>query len=679
MAEHVCDPTTLLNLQALAQDPDTKSCPECNTLISRTAGCAQMWCVNCNTAFDWTRMTVIRNVSGRSYHNPHHDAYMAKLRSQLGTTGVGCCAGGGGGVAAVGAGGGQVILTRDNIASQIIDVINVFVVRNYLFRISAINLTYYFPCATSAAAPPSAAARLIRAVMQITAPPQQPQPPSSSTTSTTTSPVTAATITIDYDRLMDKKHFTDLRHLTSTCSEIWNPFVVETMATVMGFPLDSEIYRYDINGSGNEHRMAITLNRHPMLRGVFLRILEIRNPALVVHLALLRQYTCDTYARIMCAFVFEEVNRRFARWMKQSQSSSSSTSSSSSSSYRIVCATNHRFEYKPPHMQQMARRIDALVKRRLLCGVAERRRQEVAEAEYHRRIHSGTWRTLAKRVMEAKQVRESQETELRTKYKPQLDLQKTERDLRVAYLLQRIDEKKLHDESVKVDKKMEKNRRVLALLDLYFDGFQEILVAFHSHLVQHLGSAAEAAASASSSPLPSFEILKQIPQLSKTVNEQFKVLKAHFNGNVMPANYCTFLESDFFPEGDDVPPLLPPPAKRMRTSDTASTTWSWRDELTSEQRLQHLNRIDKSVAHMVHTRVAQGTWIGSPVDLQQFGENNRVKIEAFCLYSASSLQEYEDPEQINRKIKAMYTLVSGGDTATAAPAATAAAVVAADD
>tara|TARA_B100001758_G_scaffold49828_1_gene40340 strand:+ start:743 stop:1366 length:624 start_codon:yes stop_codon:yes gene_type:complete len=46
---------------------DSKSCPKCGTVIHKTDGCAQMWCINCHTAFNFNTGEID---TGR-VHNPH--------------------------------------------------------------------------------------------------------------------------------------------------------------------------------------------------------------------------------------------------------------------------------------------------------------------------------------------------------------------------------------------------------------------------------------------------------------------------------------------------------------------------------------------------------------------------------------------------------------------------------
>jgi hypothetical protein len=62
---------------------DTKNCPSCFIPIFRISGCLQMFCVNCNTGFDWSTLKIIKN---EKLHNPHFTEYMDKLRAKKITT-----------------------------------------------------------------------------------------------------------------------------------------------------------------------------------------------------------------------------------------------------------------------------------------------------------------------------------------------------------------------------------------------------------------------------------------------------------------------------------------------------------------------------------------------------------------------------------------------------------------
>ena len=63
---HECDPDAVKTMELLKKD--TKPCPKCGTMIQKLSGCAQMWCPDCHTAFDWRTGQV---ETGR-IHNPHY-------------------------------------------------------------------------------------------------------------------------------------------------------------------------------------------------------------------------------------------------------------------------------------------------------------------------------------------------------------------------------------------------------------------------------------------------------------------------------------------------------------------------------------------------------------------------------------------------------------------------------
>ncbi len=52
---------------------DSKPCPKCGEMISKSFGCDQMWCTACNTPFSWSTLTIIK--SG-TIHNPHYFEFM---------------------------------------------------------------------------------------------------------------------------------------------------------------------------------------------------------------------------------------------------------------------------------------------------------------------------------------------------------------------------------------------------------------------------------------------------------------------------------------------------------------------------------------------------------------------------------------------------------------------------
>jgi hypothetical protein len=69
---HECDPETVKTMKLL--NKDSKSCPKCGTVIHKTSGCAQMWCISCHTAFNWRTGEI---ETGR-IHNPHFIEFKKK-------------------------------------------------------------------------------------------------------------------------------------------------------------------------------------------------------------------------------------------------------------------------------------------------------------------------------------------------------------------------------------------------------------------------------------------------------------------------------------------------------------------------------------------------------------------------------------------------------------------------
>ena len=69
---HVCKEEDVQTVKLLRKD--TKNCPSCATLIHRISGCPDMFCVNCNTAFNWNTMEI--NKRGNS--NPHYYEWLRR-------------------------------------------------------------------------------------------------------------------------------------------------------------------------------------------------------------------------------------------------------------------------------------------------------------------------------------------------------------------------------------------------------------------------------------------------------------------------------------------------------------------------------------------------------------------------------------------------------------------------
>lgn len=63
--DHTCDPANVETAKLIAKD--CKACPNCGIMISKIVGCNQMWCTECNTAFDWMSLRIITG----NIHNPH--------------------------------------------------------------------------------------------------------------------------------------------------------------------------------------------------------------------------------------------------------------------------------------------------------------------------------------------------------------------------------------------------------------------------------------------------------------------------------------------------------------------------------------------------------------------------------------------------------------------------------
>ena len=54
---------------------DCKPCPNCGEFIQRSSGCSQMWCISCQTPWDWTTGKVVTN---GIIHNPHYYEWMKR-------------------------------------------------------------------------------------------------------------------------------------------------------------------------------------------------------------------------------------------------------------------------------------------------------------------------------------------------------------------------------------------------------------------------------------------------------------------------------------------------------------------------------------------------------------------------------------------------------------------------
>ena len=65
-----CNEDARANVETILKD--TKPCPnkKCQERIIRIEGCFQMWCVKCNTFFDWSSLKILDNPTLK--HNPHY-------------------------------------------------------------------------------------------------------------------------------------------------------------------------------------------------------------------------------------------------------------------------------------------------------------------------------------------------------------------------------------------------------------------------------------------------------------------------------------------------------------------------------------------------------------------------------------------------------------------------------
>lgn len=69
---HVCKPENVETVTMMKKE--TKACPGCSVRIYKIDGCNQMWCVECNTAFDWVSGKIVNG----QIHNPHYYDYLKK-------------------------------------------------------------------------------------------------------------------------------------------------------------------------------------------------------------------------------------------------------------------------------------------------------------------------------------------------------------------------------------------------------------------------------------------------------------------------------------------------------------------------------------------------------------------------------------------------------------------------
>lgn len=73
---HKCDPNLIKTIKEI--EKESRPCPNCNIRISKQSGCNQMFCINCNTAFNWETGDIEK---GR-IHNPHYFEWIEKQKKK---------------------------------------------------------------------------------------------------------------------------------------------------------------------------------------------------------------------------------------------------------------------------------------------------------------------------------------------------------------------------------------------------------------------------------------------------------------------------------------------------------------------------------------------------------------------------------------------------------------------
>ena len=70
---HECTKDDLETAELIKKD--CKACPNCGEFIMKTSGCSQMWCISCQTPWDWTTGKIVTN---GIIHNPHYYEWMKR-------------------------------------------------------------------------------------------------------------------------------------------------------------------------------------------------------------------------------------------------------------------------------------------------------------------------------------------------------------------------------------------------------------------------------------------------------------------------------------------------------------------------------------------------------------------------------------------------------------------------
>jgi hypothetical protein len=66
VSDHICKPENVASMELL--NKDTKSCPECGTMIYKIAGCSHMFCTECKCSWDWNTHSILKGTNT----NPHY-------------------------------------------------------------------------------------------------------------------------------------------------------------------------------------------------------------------------------------------------------------------------------------------------------------------------------------------------------------------------------------------------------------------------------------------------------------------------------------------------------------------------------------------------------------------------------------------------------------------------------
>jgi hypothetical protein len=70
--KHACNEDDVKSAEFIRSD--TKGCPKCGVRIHKIDGCAQIWCTNCQVAFDYES----GQIESINIHNPHFNQWMAQ-------------------------------------------------------------------------------------------------------------------------------------------------------------------------------------------------------------------------------------------------------------------------------------------------------------------------------------------------------------------------------------------------------------------------------------------------------------------------------------------------------------------------------------------------------------------------------------------------------------------------